>query len=148
MRARLLTLFVAASACVGLAASPASAQTTVLRGSLTGAQVPTGGDADGSGQAVVVIDDSSNRICVIVFVQGISASTGGHVHKGSAGEIGPHAVELNTPQGTTAGAGSATCTTEPPAVLRDIAANPSGYYVNVHSTEYPLGAVRSQLSAG
>jgi len=146
MRTRLLTLFVAAVALVGLAASPASAQTTVLRGSLTGAQVPTGGDADGSGQAVVVIDDSSNRICVIVFVQGISASTGAHIHKGQTGEIGPHAVELNTPQGTTDAAASATCTTEPTAVLQDIAAHPSDYYVNVHSTERPLGAVRSQLS--
>lgn len=146
MRARLLTLLVAALACVGLIASPASAQTTVLRGSLTGSQIPNGGDPDGSGQAVVIIDDSSNRICVIVFVQGISTSTGAHMHKGQAGQIGPHAVELNTPQGTTDAAASATCTSEPTTVLQDIAANPSGYYVNVHSTEYQLGAVRSQLS--
>ena len=31
------------------------------------------------------------------------------------------------------------------AVLADLLANPSGYYVNVHSTAFPGGAVRGQL---
>jgi len=145
MRTRIATLFVAAVACVGLAASPASAATAVLRATLTGSSVPTGGDPDGSGQAFVIVDESANRICVVLFAQNISESIGAHIHKGRAGQIGPHAVDLNTPVETGGGKVSVTCETEPATVLHGIVADPSGYYVNVHSTEYPLGAVRGQL---
>lgn len=147
MRNRLLALSVAAVASVGLAASPAGAAPSVLRAELSGSQIPgpTGGDPDGSGQAFVVVDEASGRICVFLYVRDILASTGAHLHKGLAGQIGPHAVELTTPQGNSTAGASATCSTEPTDLLRDIAANPSGYYVNIHNPEFPSGALRSQL---
>ena len=145
MRKRIATLFVAAVACVGLAASPAGAATAVLRANLTGSQVPTGGDPDGSGQAFAVIDDAANRICVVLFAQNISESIAAHIHKGRAGEIGPHVVSLNTPVETGGGELSVTCESGPGTVLHDIVADPSDYYVNVHTADYPLGAVRGQL---
>ncbi len=32
-----------------------------------------------------------------------------------------------------------------PALIGEIIANPAGYYVNVHTTPFPGGAVRGQL---
>jgi hypothetical protein len=35
-----------------------------------------------------------------------------------------------------------------PTVAQGIAADPSGYYVNIHNNQFPGGAVRGQLAAG
>jgi hypothetical protein len=40
---------------------------------------------------------------------------------------------------------SDTCTPAAPALISEIVANPSGFYVNVHTTQYPKGAIRAQL---
>jgi hypothetical protein len=41
---------------------------------------------------------------------------------------------------------SAGCATADPAVVTDLLANPTGYYVNVHNAEFRAGAIRGQLS--
>ena len=42
---------------------------------------------------------------------------------------------------------SVTCTVEAPALVADLMANPSGYYVNVHSAARVFGALRGQLTS-
>ena len=148
MRTRLVTLAVTALCGVLLLASPASAATTVLRTTLTAAEVPTGGDPAGSGQAYAVIDTTSGRVCTVVIVRGVAQVIAAHIHKGATGVIGPHAIDLNTPIDYGTGISySLTCTVESPALIADLVANPSGYYVNVHSAGRPLGALRGQLTA-
>jgi hypothetical protein len=148
VRTRLVTLAVAALSGVFLLAAPAGAATAVLGSTLTGAEVPTGGDPAGSGQAYVVVDTSTGRVCTVVVVRGVTAIIAAHIHKGAAGVIGPHAIDLNTPIDYGGGtATSVTCTLESPALAADLIANPSGYYVNVHSAARPLGALRGQLRA-
>lgn len=145
MRTRLVAPALTALAVLLLTAAPAHAQTTVLGATLTAAAVPTGGDPAASGFAFAVVDDVSNRICVVVFSQGGSTPTAAHIHRAPAGEIGPHAVDLDNPVGPAAASISAGCYSAPEAVLDDIAANPSNYYVNVHSETHPLGSIRGQL---
>ena len=145
MRRRLAVLALTALAVLGLTASPASAQVAVLRATLTGAAVPTGGDPAGSGFAYAVVDDASNRICVVIVTQGGTIPNAAHIHKAPAGQIGPHAVDVNDPVSTGRGGVSSGCYSAPEPVLDDIAANPSNYYVNVHSHQYPLGSLRGQL---
>ena len=147
MRTRVATLVLAAICGILLSASPAGASTAVLRATLTAAEIPTGGDPSGSGEAYVIADTVSGRVCTIVVVRGVAQVIAAHIHKGATGVIGPHAIDLNTPvdygNGT---AFSLTCTVESPALVADLIANPSGYYVNVHSSARPLGAVRGQLT--
>jgi hypothetical protein len=146
VRSRVVALSVAAFCGLLLLASPAGAAATVLRATLTAAEVPTVGDPAGSGEAYTVVDTTTGRVCTVVVVRGVVGIIAAHIHKGAAGVIGPHAIDLNTPVDYGTGVGySVTCTQESPALVADLVANPSGYYVNVHSAGRPLGALRGQL---
>lgn len=119
-----------------------STQVMTLGTFMTGDQeVPGPGDPDGAGFAFVSLDGGNNRICYTLVVDGIAPATAAHIHVGDAGVAGPVVVPLNAP---TSGASRA-CTTVSRTLLLAIAANPSGYYVNVHNASYPAGAVRGNL---
>ena len=71
-----------------------------------------------------------------------------HIHRGAVGTNGPVEVNLAWPQDGQ----SADCLTEgeagkglDPGEVQRILANPQAYYVNVHNTDYPSGAIRGQL---
>lgn len=110
--------------------------------SLSGAQeVPGPGDPDGSGTAEVTIVDAIDNVCYEINVAGISPATAAHIHRGAQGVAGPPVVTLEAPtDGETQG-----CTQAPEAVADEIEANPAGFYVNVHTADFPNGAVRGQL---
>ncbi|MFC7490021.1 MULTISPECIES: CHRD domain-containing protein [unclassified Knoellia] len=114
------------------------------------------GDPNGRGEAYVFgIDGDPTTLCYILEVSKIAEldqAPGGarmaHIHKGAKGTNGPVEVNLAFPQGGQA----ADCLTEgeagkglDPGEVQQILANPSAYYVNVHNTEFPGGAVRGQL---
>ena len=118
---------------------------TRLTATLTGAsEAPTRGDPDGTGTATVNLDVSGGRLCYEVAVQGIDRPVGMHVHEGGAGKSGPIVVRMTTPtsgDGTTNG-----CADVEGGLMGRIGANPGDFYVNVHTSRYPEGAVRGQLS--
>ncbi|GAA2808489.1 hypothetical protein GCM10010452_41340 [Crossiella cryophila] len=107
---------------------------------LTGAaEVPGPGDPDGRGTAQVRI--GHREVCVSLSVSRIGAPTAAHIHRGKSGTAGPVALHLKTPvEGR-----SRTCTDVDPALARELKRTPGQFYVNVHNTEYPAGAVRGQL---
>jgi hypothetical protein len=106
-------------------------------------EVPTPGDPDGAGQAAVTIDRASGEVCWDLRVSNVSTVTMAHIHRGVRGQAGPVVVDFSSalPNPTSAG-----CTTVAPALATEIATNPSGFYVNVHTTEFGGGAVRGQLA--
>jgi hypothetical protein len=113
---------------------------------LTGAQeVPGPGDNDAIGTAFVSLDPATNQVCYAISADKITyPATAAHIHKGAAGVSGPVVVPFtNAPQAI--GSIQVGCVTADPTVLSDIAANPSGYYVNIHTSDYPDGALRGQL---
>lgn len=129
--------FIAALAVVGLAATPALADD--LSAHLGGAGSP---DTDGAGHATFKLDATKGEVCYELMVEKIGAATAAHVHKGAAGASGPPVVPMTKPDASGKASGCATADT---AVVKDILANPANYYVNVHTAEFPGGAIRGQL---
>jgi len=106
---------------------------------------PGAGDPNGTGTASVQLTLDPAELCVTMTVSDIELpAAAAHIHVGEAGVNGPVVVPLPAPgeDGTAEGCVTEGVTTE---VLEQIAANPAGYYVNVHNAPYPAGAVRGQL---
>lgn len=154
MRSRTIRLAIVALAggallatAVAVQGSPASADAdrpAIRLARLTGeVEVPVG-DLDGSGLSTVIVHPGKGQLCFAVVVDDITLpATAAHVHFGRAGVAGPIVVPITPPDadGTSAG-----CTTGvDPQLLRQIKRQPRLYYVNVHTTDFPAGAVRGQL---
>ena len=132
--------FIALAFC--LTASLASAQTfsTTLVGGA--AEVPGGGDTDGSGIAVVTVNGTT--INWTVLVNNITLPpTLSHIHRGAAGVAGPVVVNFNPT--FVGGLATGTVTGVDQALINEIVGNPAGFYVNVHNADFPNGAIRGQL---
>jgi hypothetical protein len=117
-----------------------------LSATMTGAQeVPGPGDPDGSGIALIWLNQGQGTVCWFISVEDITLpATAAHIHTGAAGVSNPPIVNLGAPgaDGTSAG-----CTGDVSAeLIRDIRQNPEGYYVNVHTSDFGPGAVRGQLA--
>ena len=137
---RLLSIVTLAVALVvGLAGSASAAEvfTTELQGE---EEVPTRGDLDGSGFAVVVAVPEAGLVCYAIVVFDVNPITAAHIHEAPRGVAGPVVVPLDPP---TSGASGGCIANQ--AEAEDIAADPSDYYVNVHNPEFPGGALRGQL---
>ncbi|MDT5036692.1 MAG: hypothetical protein QOE03_1877 [Micromonosporaceae bacterium] len=149
-----LSLGGSASAGTDPAAAPptvTAADPTYLVAALNGrnevpgaAGSPAAGDPDG--QAVEVLKIQGNQVAFAIKWTGITAPVAGHIHTGAAGTAGAVVVPFfgaGLTAGLTAVVGAATVTD--PAVLDAILANPGAFYVNLHTAEFPAGAVRGQL---
>jgi hypothetical protein len=117
-------------------AAPAEARARTFTVTMTGAVEFPPGDPDGTGTARFVIDPARDRVCFVLLASGIEHPIfAAHIHVGAAGEIGNPVVNLPPlVNGRAAG-----CVTDPDADA--IAANPAGYYVNVHNPPFPGGAL-------
>jgi len=119
--------------------------TMVLTAAMAGAnEKPASADPNGTGTGQFEFTPDSGKLCYGLSAKGIVLpATASHIHRGDGTIAGPVVIPFTAPnaQGTASG-----CVTADPALLREIAANPGGFYANIHSTQYPGGAVRAQLS--
>lgn len=116
--------------------------TTVLLGAN---EVPGPGDPDGSGTAQLTLNPGLGEVCFDLSVTGIVLpGTGAHIHEAPVTEAGPVRVPLTPPDST--GHSSGCVQNVSRERILDIIKNPENYYVNVHNSIYPAGALRGQLS--
>lgn len=108
---------------------------------LTGANEVPPADADGVGTAHISTDDATNRICAHLEVRNIGVVTAAHIHRGRAGVNGPPVVTLDPPDDND----SDDCDDVADALLDEIRRSPADFYVNVHTAEFPNGAIRGQI---
>jgi hypothetical protein len=112
---------------------------------LTGAsEVPGPGDEDGSGTATIYLRTDTNEVCVDISVQSdvTLPATAAHIYQAPAGESGPPVVTLNAPD---ASGLSSTCVVVDAALMQAMIDTPENFYVNVHTSDFPDGAIRGQL---
>ena len=109
---------------------------------LRGANEVKGGDPDGSGKAEISIADELTRVCWdLNDLENLGPITAAHIHRGAVGVDGPPVLALTqAPEGGWRG-----CSTETAWVQKAFDEGLSNYYVNVHTAEYPGGAIRGQL---
>jgi hypothetical protein len=157
MRRRVAATMLAVALAAGLTllavpGAAASGKATVLTASLRGArEVPGPGDPDGRGRAVVRL--AGGKACFVLRWSGISAPTAAHIHTGRAGIAGPVAVLFFEPGRNAASLPDtlnavAGCVEVNRDLARAIAASPRDWYVNVHTADFPNGAIRGQLRRG
>ena len=119
--------------------------------------VPGPGDPDsGRGFVDFLLPTTDNgEWCYSSVAFRVGEITSGHIHTGAAGESGGVLVDLEMGSrwlvvAHESGQGWVTngCVPVPADVQSQIAANPDGFYVNLHNDEFPAGAVRAQLVTG
>jgi len=104
---------------------------------VTAAGVPNQGDLDGTGTARLWVNPGQEQVCWSIVVAGVEPIMAAHIHVGAATTTGPVVVPLNPYTGG--------CTTVDRDLALELIRNPEAYYVNVHNTPYPAGALRGQL---
>jgi hypothetical protein len=155
MRTRVAALTLASALMAGLTlltgpgAAADTGRATLLAASLNGAnEVPGPGDPDGRGRAFVRL--GGGKACFALRWSGISAPVAAHIHAGRAGVAGPVVVLFFQP-GTNAASlpdtldAVAGCVDVDQGLAGRIAASPRDWYVNIHTADFPDGAVRGQL---
>jgi hypothetical protein len=114
---------------------------------LSGANEVPPADPDGTGTAELQFFTSGGgfdgSICWRIKVRDIVLpATAAHIHEGPAGVNGDIVVTLSPPDANGVSQG---CADVEPDLFLAIGSNPAGYYVNVHNSEFPSGAMRGQL---
>jgi hypothetical protein len=146
-----ITLALCALAAVALAIpalSLAGNNTTELQAKLTGkAEVPGPGSPNGKAEINVFAKPTQEKLCYDFEVKKLDEMTAGHIHKGDSETAGPVKVTLFEDETGLAGTGSYEgCVKNVKAkLLKKIAAAPEKFYVNLHTLDYPDGAIRGQL---
>jgi len=110
---------------------------------LTGEAESPAGDPVGTGTATVRMRAGQGQLCYQVAAKNLPAAAAMHIHEAASGASGPVVVPLQTP---TADGNSSGCTSVARTLITAIVANPASYYLNIHTPEFPAGAIRGQLT--
>jgi hypothetical protein len=101
-------------------------------------------DLTATGTVQLWLNPGQGTVCYALTASGLSApAVAAHVHVAPAGTNGPVVVPLSV---AADGSGSGCVNDVSRDLIQAIIQDPSAYYVNVHTTAFPGGAIRGQLS--
>lgn len=129
-------LCLAAAACASAHSRPTLCARLEGKGPASDAQ-----DPDHKGSVVLTLYKTSLRYRI--ESPGLGTVVASHIHHGPEGTNGPMLWELNPGYAADRSEGEAVGI--PSGLISLIAAEPSDYYVKLHSVRYPGGAIRGQL---
>jgi len=127
---------------------------TVLAASLRGAnEVPVAGGpavGDRDGAAVEFVKVKGDKVSVAVAWRGTGKPTLLHIHQGAKGTNGGVKIDFTglLGKGSSGGKGrtvTGTVKVDDAALLAKLKSDPGAFYANLHTAEFPGGAVRGQL---
>ena len=102
------------------------------------------GDPDGRGAATLLVH-GNGKVCFTIVVTHIGKPIAAHVHAALPGLNGPVIIPLKAPAtgnpGTVGGCVDGISKT----LIADLERERGKFYVNVHTTDHPDGAIRGQL---
>ncbi|WP_345483293.1 CHRD domain-containing protein, partial [Actinopolymorpha pittospori] len=105
--------------------------------------VPGPGDPDGAGGVFVALGTKTGTFCFFIDTANISTPlTAVHLHRGVRGQVGEVVVDLYGPSTDPDVSG---CLDLGREQARDIRQDRGNYYIDMHSEEFPDGALRAQL---
>ena len=99
------------------------------------------GDPDAFGFATLTVNPGKRQLCYHLALANVSTPLMAYVHEGPRLRNGPPRVTLFTGPGGELD----NCIAWTRSQLAEIVANPSNYYVDVATTEFPDGALRGQM---
>jgi CHRD domain len=119
-----------------------------LRGQMLGAfkldgmkEAPKPGDRDGYGVGATVFDEAKQQVCYgLIVAQIMLPATEAHIHLGKVGEAGDVVLPLTAPDKMGISAGCINVGDK----FEALAKNRYGLYINVHTKDFPNGAIRGQ----
>ena len=117
----------------------------VLIASLEGRNEVGAGAQDG--QALELIGIQGNTLSYSVAWRGIGTPTEADIHAAARGVDGPVVVPLFTTPRPAGGFASGSVTVADPTLLDALRSDPQAFYADLHTTDFPDGAVRAQLHA-
>lgn len=152
---RAIGLAIAIGALAGGGVASARDGSVRLTAHLTGAQEVPPADPDGSAKAKVNVNVAAGEVCFDIKIDATGTPNRGHIHVGEAGVNGGIVVPFFELREVLTDARNdeiergriQDCVPADPALLEQIVANPSDYYVNLHNARFPGGAIRCQLES-
>jgi len=119
--------------------TPTANPVRVISATLSGAAAVPKGATAGRGSATITLNTRTGRACWRLSVSGVDKPLSAHIHQGPVGKVGQVVIPLGDRFSRKG------CVLSFPRALRLVAAAPTGYYVDVHTTKFLDGAIRGQL---
>jgi hypothetical protein len=105
---------------------------------------PGAGDPDGRGAASATLVDP-DTVCFGLTATDISPPVAAHIHRGVKGQNGPVVITLAPPVPGDPGASSGCVGGVSASLMAELRHHPKAFYFNVHTQDFPGGAIRGQV---